>query len=603
MNEKKKTLIAMAVLVALGYGLFLKNSTGLSVGNSSDITEEEILEHIIFLSEDNMKGRYPGTRESRDVISYIANEWRSVGVKPAGDNCSYVQPFDIADGVEIGKETSFSIDGAELILGVDFTPLAFSGNGDFSSKALFAGYGFNMDKEKKWNDYDGLDVSGKWVIVMRGGPEQIHPHSIYASHASLNQKMMVARDFGASGIIFVSQESDAGLVAFGHSTSQSKGSIPAIHLSNEMANQLFRPHGHSIASIQEKMDTSLKSVQFEMNNLELSAHIDLKEKTIRGGNVVGMIRGRDRDLRDEYIVLGAHFDHLGMGGHHTGSRKKDTTAVHNGADDNASGTAGILELSQKLFAHRNKLKRSVLFIAFDAEEKGLLGSKHFIENPTVSKENIVAMLNLDMVGRLDDSTLNVGAIGTSPFFEPLIDSLANDIEMAIGKSFSGYGPSDHASFYVNDIPVLFFFSGFHHQYHLPEDDWTLINAKGEKDILNFVYDVSIALNRVSERPLFTEAGPKEPPKRRRTGGVTLGIIPAYGGGSSDEGMAIDGVSTKDGPAGKAGMKKGDVLIEINGKKLLNIHEYMGRMGELKKGQKITVKVLRHGKTLTLDVQL
>lgn len=603
MNEMKKTLIAMGAILLLGYGLFLQNESGLRSTRNPEITEQEILDHIIFLSEDNMKGRYPGTRESKDVISYIANEWRSIGVKPAGDNGSFVQPFDIPGGVEIGNQTSLSADGAGLILDVDFKPLSFSGNGDFSAKAVFAGYGFQMEEDKQWNDYDGLDVTGKWVVVMRGGPEQIHPHSIYAAHASLEKKMMVARDQGAGGIIFVSQETDTSLVPFGFTSALSKGSIPAVHLSNEMANQLFRPHGQSISSIQKTMDSTLKPVRFEMDNIKLTAHIDLKEKIIRGGNVVGMIRGRDRELRDEYIVLGAHFDHLGMGGPHTGSRNKDTVAVHNGADDNASGTSGILELSEKLYANRSKLKRSVLFIGFDAEEMGLLGSKHFVENSTVPIENIAAMFNLDMIGRLDDSTLNVGAIGTSPFFEPLIDSLSNEVEMSIGKSYSGYGPSDHASFYVNDIPVLFFFSGFHHQYHLPEDDWNLINAKGEKDILNLVYDITMKLNRLDERPLFTEAGPKEPPKRRRTGGVTLGIIPAYGGTGTEEGMAIDGVSSKDGPAGKAGMKKGDILIEINGKKLLNIREYMGRMGELKKGQKITVKVLRNGKPLVLDVQL
>jgi len=602
MKIQKNNLVLIGFILTIIVLVLMKKQSGIDPGNSK-ILESEIIEHIQFLSDDSRKGRYPGTNESKDAISYIIDHWKAIGLKPGGIDGGFTQPFDISEGTEIGEMTSLKIGEDRLNPAIDFIPMPFSGNGSFSGSAVFAGYGFNMSEEPNWDDYSNIDVNGKWVMVMVDAPEQVHPHSPYFGHASLNKKMMVARDHNALGIIFISKDENRELPNFDHTAASSTKSIPAIQLSGEAANTLLKPFGQSIASIQEIMDSSLETIQFELDDILISTMIELEEKTIQGNNVVGIIRGNDPVLKDEFIVLGAHFDHLGMGGAHTGSRKRDTTAVHNGADDNASGTSGILELSHKLYENRKSLKRSIAFVAFDAEEKGLLGSKYFIENSkVVSPEDISTMINLDMVGRLRDSTIMVGAVGTSPSFEPLLDNLFAESDLSFTKSMEGYGPSDHSSFYVKDVPVLFFFTGAHSEYHLPEDDWELINTHGEKLILDFVYNLTMILNTNNKRPIFSEAGPKEAPKGRRIRGVTLGIIPSYGGGSK-EGMKIDGVTSQESPAGKAGMIKGDVIIEINGKSVLNIREYMGRMGELKKGQKIKVKVLRNNKTIEMDVQL
>jgi membrane-associated protease RseP (regulator of RpoE activity) len=291
-------------------------------------------------------------------------------------------------------------------------------------------------------------------------------------------------------------------------------------------------------------------------------------------------------------------DHLGYGGDGSGSLRPDVNAIHNGADDNASGTAGLLELAEKLAA--KPLKRDVLFIAFDAEEKGLLGSKHFVDNPVVNLENVVTMLNLDMIGRLKDSTLTVGGTGTSPLFEPILDSLQKKHKLNIAYSKEGFGPSDHSSFYAKDIPVLFFFTGTHEDYHKPSDDWEKINANGEQKILELVYDVTTLVGALEEKPLFTTAGPKKRPQGRRGFKVTFGIIPSYGSGGP--GLKIDGVRP-DGPAETAGIIGGDTLIEIGGKDVQDIYDYMHRLGELKKGQSVDVKVKRGEETLSFTVNL
>jgi len=601
MNKNTNSLYAYILIAFLGWALIqMKNSGTYQSGSSPSITENDIMDHIRYLSHKDRVGRYPGTRGSKDVISYLIRQFKSFGVKPGGVNGSFVQPFNITDGIELGKNNSMTVNGDSLVPGHDYTPLWFSGNETISASAVFAGYGFAIDeKELKWNDYSGLDVAGKWVIVMRHSPERNNQHSLYAQHSGFHKKMLVARDNGAIGIIYVSQVEDDDLYPMKYRAGFSNAGIPAIHLSNEMADKLFKGVWRNRNDIQKIMNKSLKTVSFKLP-VTINASVELNPIHARGANVVGLIQSGNRKYRNEYIVVGAHFDHLGMGGAGTGSRKPDTTAIHSGADDNASGTSGLLEIAHKLVSQKSRLKRSVILVGFDAEEKGLLGAKYFVENPLIDLHNIVTMINLDMIGRMKDSSITVGGVGTSPIFEPLIKKESIGRNFTINMTKPGYGPSDHAAFYTNDIPVLFFFTGFHSEYHTPDDTWKLINLKGEKDILDLVYDITFHLSRIPERPEFTEAGPKEGRIQRNIKfRVTFGIVPSYG--STKKGLEVDGISKADGPAAKAGIVKGDVIKSIDGKSINDIYEFMDRLEELEPGMTIKVLIDRNGSELELPV--
>ena len=599
MNETTRTLYIFILIIFLGLAMILMKKLS---NSSPEITENEIMDHIRYLSDEKRAGRYPGSRESKDVISYLIRNLKSYGVKPGGKNGSYIQPFNIIDGIELGGGNNLIIGSDSLFVGDDFVPLWFSGNGTVSAKAVFAGYGFDIDKDDlKWDDYAELNVKDKWVIVMRHSPERNNRYSAYAAHSGLHKKMLVARDKGALAIIFVSQIEDEALYPLRYIAGYTNAGIPAIHLANKVADRLFKSTGWSIETIQKTMNRSLESISFEVPDLTIFAEVELKLMEVRASNVVGIIQSGNREFRDEYIAIGAHFDHVGMGGPGTGSRKPDTLAIHQGADDNASGTAGLLEIAQKLAARKSRLKRSILLLGFDAEEKGLLGSKYFVEHSSINLDNVITMLNLDMIGRMKDSTATAGGVGTSPIFEPLLDSLSDGRDFTLKMTRPGYGPSDHAAFYENNIPVLFFFTGLHDEYHTPEDTWRLINPKGEKDLLDLVYDLTFHLARKIQRPEFAEAGPRQGQMRRNTRfKVTFGIMPSYG--SIKEGLEVDGISNKDGPAATAGIKKGDLIKSINGKNIKDIYEFMDRLGELEPGMTIPVIVERNGSLLELSVE-
>ena len=602
MTENKSLLSTILVIIIVGLCFFWFRQAGPGLNGTSDISEKDIMEHIRFLSDDKRAGRYPGTRGSKDVIAYLINQLKSYGVQPAGEGSSFKQTFSILDSVKIGRNNSLKINDRPLNIEKDYIPLWFSGNSSVSAEVVFAGYGINLITDSLvWNDYKDLNVDGKWVMVMRHSPERENPHSIYAPHSDLHKKMIEARDRGAAGIIFISQVEDSTLIPFKYIPGYSKSGIPAIQIDNEVADDILNSVGSSRKIIQDKMNNNLKPESFKISNIKISANVELKNIYSRAANVIGKIVSRNHKYRDEYVIIGAHFDHLGYGGPGSGSLKPDTNAIHNGANDNASGTAGLIELAHKLQNNRQLLKRSILLIGFDAEERGLLGSKYFIQNPTVEKSNIVTMINMDMIGKMKDSTVVIGGVGTSPIFEKILDSLSIDSGLKFEFNQAGYGPSDHASFYSENIPVLFFFTGdYDNNYHLPEDDWQSINLKGERQILNVIHNLVIDISRQNLKPSFTLAGPKKQQTQRNNNKIKLGIIPHYGG--TIDGLKIDKIYDPNGPAARAGIRSGDIIKSINKKPVKDIYEYMKRIKDLKKGQSVSMDIKRDGRIIMLTVR-
>lgn len=585
-------LLSLTILV----GCSNLQNTKQTLSSNSEISEADLLNHIKFLSSDERMGRYPGSKGSEDAIDYIVKYFKTNKLSPAGEN-GYLQPFEFITGINLGGQNHLSIQDKHFIVNEDFVPLEFSSNGKIEGNLVFAGYGFTINDSVSWNDYNGIDVEGKWVLIFRGGPGGDHPHSDYVNHIPLRKKAMLARDQKAAGIIFVNQAGETDqLIPLKHSPNSTAIGLPVLQISRKIADQLVSAQ---LNMLQTKLDEKKQPQSYSLN-IQISAEVELEKQIVNVPNVIGIVPGSDPVLRDEYIILGAHFDHLGFGGQGTGSLAPDSSAIHNGADDNASGTAGILELSKKLSSNRKNLKRSILLMAYNAEEQGLLGSKYYVNNPTVSLSATAAMINMDMIGRMSEGKVIVGGTGTSPEFETILNETNKDHGIHLKMSQEGYGPSDHASFYVNNIPVLFFFTGTHMDYHKPSDDWQNINVAGQKQIVDLIYDLTIKLSNQATKPLFSQAGPKTPTQTRRSFKVTFGVIPSYG--SDAEGMEIDGAK-KEGPAGKAGMQKGDVITSIGGKEIKNIYDYMYRLEELKPGETVEVKVLRAGKKLTLKINL
>lgn len=591
---KKHLHLVLLLSILSGYSQAPNQKVNLK--SNSEITVGELLEHIKYLSDDNREGRYPGSRGSQDVVDYIVENFKSDKLEPAGTK-GFLQPFEFITGITLGQQNSLTVAAINYSPGMDYIPLEFSSSGKFAGDIVFAGYGFSIDDSIQWNDYHGIDSEEKWVLIFRGAPDGDHPHSDFAKHTPLRKKAMLARDHKAAGVLFVNPAGATDeLMPLKHSPNSTAIGIPVLQISRKIADQLV---GKKLEELQNSLNDQGQPQSFFLDK-HIAAEVNLVKEIIDVPNVIGLIPGADPELKNEYIVIGAHFDHLGFGGEGAGSLTPDSNAIHNGADDNASGTAGILELAEKLSGNRNELKRSILLMAYNAEEEGLLGSKHFVNNPTVDLSSVASMINMDMIGRMSEGKITIGGTGTSPEFESILNEANKSYGLHLKMSPEGYGPSDHASFYVNDVPVLFFFTGTHTDYHKPSDDWQHINAEGEKKIVDLIYDVTLRLSNWDEKLVFTEAGPKEATQTRRSFKVTFGVIPSYG--SDAEGLEIDGAK-KEGPAGKAGMKKGDVITSIGGKEIKNIYDYMYRLAELKPGETVEVKVLRGTKELTLKVNL
>lgn len=573
-----------------------------SCSGKPDVTTGELLTHVRYLSSDSLKGRQAGMPGDSLSAEYIKNELVSYGLAPlSGDG---LQRFKVTSRIVPGEENSFSINEKTYTPEKDFTPLAFTSNADLQSEVLFVGYGFNINNDSlKWNDYKGIDVKGKWVLIIRADPEPDKSVSPFIPFSGDRDKALLAKDMGAAGVLMVSgpafdpQDTFESLNSSDYSVD-----IPVIRIKRDVANDILAKAKTTVANLEKKLNDTRKPASLATGVMvKAKAEIIIEKNNTR--NVVMLLPGQDELFKNEYIIIGAHFDHLGMGGPGSSSRAVDTVAVHHGADDNASGVAMMLELAEK-FAHtKGSHKRSIIFIAFTGEELGLLGSKYFTENPGIDLSKVNAMINLDMVGRLTDSTsLQIAGVGTAEGFKDFV--IANSDTSIIKFSFSneGYGPSDHSSFYGKNIPVLFYSTGAHLDYHTPSDTYDKINYKGMVAISKIVFDIVEKLANSSERLNFMESGPKvEAGRAMRRKSVTLGIMPDFAGNVKN-GLRADFV-TPGKPAAMGGMKKGDIITSINGKTVNNIQDYMFRMGQLKHGQTISVEVLRNNRKEVLLIQL
>jgi aminopeptidase YwaD len=596
--NKRSTLRQIIQTLPLVLAVFIY-----SCQSHRQVTAKELEDHIKYLSSDSLRGRLTGSPGDSLAAVYIKNKLASYGFIPL--NGDGFQRYKVTKKLVPGSNNSLSAGGISYIAEKDFIPFAFSSNSALESEVVFAGYGFNISNDSlKWNDYENTDVRGKWILILRGDPEPDNTMSPFIPVSADRDKALLAKDMGAAGVLMVSGPVFEPQDTFDVLTSSDyyPVGLPVFRIKRAVADNILSKSKISVAALEKKLNDTRKPFSFATKVI-VNGNAEVVREMANTRNVVMVLPGEDPQLKNEYIILGAHFDHLGMGGPGSGSRALDTIGIHHGADDNASGVAMMLELAEKFAKTKGSHKRSIICISFSGEEEGLLGSKHFTDDPGIDLSKVNAMINMDMVGRLNDANnLQIGGVGTAAGLKDLVLENSDTSIIKLSLSEEGYGPSDHSSFYGKNIPVLFYFTGAHMDYHTPTDTWDKINYKGMVEISALIFKVAEDLALENSRLQFKEAGPKAEVNRypgRR--GVTLGIMPDFAGVIKN-GLRADFV-TPGKPAALGGMKKGDIITAINGKTVNNIQDYMFRMGQLKHGQTISVEVLRDDKKDVLLIQL
>ncbi len=571
---------------------------GISVAQNQhnpEITAPEIQDHINYLASDELQGRMTGTPELYKAADYLKNEFVSYGLKPMFDG-SYFQEFPFIRKVEAGNKNQLSLSNLsskELLLNKDYIPLAFSDNLNINGDLVFAGYGISA-KDLNYDDYANVDVKDKIVIVFRNHPDMKNAHSKFEQFSSLRYKTTNARDKGAKGIIFINtnDKPEDPLIELKYDNAAKISDIAVLQVKRSLLNSL------NLNNLQNQIDSTLSPESFLIEpKITASITTDVNEVKGTSVNVGAYVEPKVDKYPNEYLVIGAHFDHLGWG--EQNSLYVGEPMIHNGADDNASGTSGLLELAEKFASASYKIDRKILFVAFSGEELGLLGSAYLVNHFPLPIENAVAMLNMDMVGRLNDKNdLIVYGTGTSSNWKSLLDE-KNDYDFNLTFNDEGFGPSDQSSFYGKKIPVLFFFTGTHSDYHKPSDDADKINSNGEAKVVKYVYDIATAIVNAPSKPDYVSVERKD---TGRMGGsrVYVGTVPDFAG--DVDGYKLGGV-TDGSPAAKAGLKAGDIIIQFGDKKISNIYDFTYALGNYVPGDKVNVLVKRGEEELKFEIEL
>ncbi len=535
------------------FTIFYGCTTVKKAAQSHTFLENKLRSHVQYLADDKLEGRRTGTPGEALAAEYIVKQFKEIGLSPKGTE-AFLQPFWINDGKEIEPATSFTINGNDLVAGTDFFPFAFSENGAIETTPSIA----------------VQEAEEPWFFDLKETLEEnsSNPHFDLGDYIRTNVKK--ARDRGAAAVILYNTSSTDDNLSFNGKDRSEKAGIPVLYITKTAA--------------QKYLSDAAASIDVKLN-------VQLADKKRKGINVVGYIDNNAATT----VVLGAHFDHLGYGEDGNSMIRTGEKLIHNGADDNASGTAALIELARTLKVAKAK-NNNYLFIAFSGEELGLYGSKYFTDNPTVDIAAVNYMINLDMVGRLNDSskTVTIGGYGTSPVWSTVI---ANTPALTIKIDSSGTGPSDHTSFYRKDIPVLFYFTGLHTDYHKPSDDADKINYAGARHIVQHILSV---INATDTKPklAFTKTREVQTTTSARFS-VSLGIMPDYT--FSGAGVRADGIS-EGRAAQKAGMKAGDIIIQLGDHPVSDVETYMRALSKFKKGDRTTVIFRRGSETLEAPVE-
>ena len=661
-----------------------------------DLVEQNLRKHVSYLASDNLEGRRTGEKGATSAAGYVANMFANYKLKGGfaeKGKVNFLQPFPYTTAITLGAENRLMLttpsNNRVAELHADWMPFGASPNANLSNvETVFAGYGI-VSSEANRNDYAGKNVTGKAVFAFDGSPEKDNPHNITARF-NIHAKAKIAKDKGAAALILISRETNFSSdkqTKLDYDPTLGETAVPVVIVSRSV--------GAMMLGGEEELKKAEKGETLAPNNLKTLIKVNLNKKSGQSYNVIGILEGTDAILKNEAIVIGAHYDHLGFGG--AGSLAANSTEIHHGADDNASGVAALIELARKFSAAKNN-KRTLIFIAFGGEEEGLLGSKYYVNNPVFPLENTAAMINMDMVGRLNQNKLTIGGIGTASEWKSLVEEFNKklfpqvsaedekfkasiekalrdkgfqDIEIEVKNGLAtlrgtveetklaevmqivyeirpprilnqlivqkkdssqkqqnpsvvfaekarsgdwlnsinpkpfnlqlnedGFGPSDHSSFYGKKIPVLFFFTGTHLDYHKPTDTAEKINYAGLSQITTYVSEIVKAVDLNPKKPTYTVAKSSGMSGGRTGFNVSLGTIPSYA--ESNDGLILDGVRDNS-PAAKAGIKAGDKIIKLAGKEIRNVSDYTVVLGEMKAETEYEIVVMRGNEKLSLKI--
>jgi Zn-dependent M28 family amino/carboxypeptidase len=590
-------------------GLLILASAAFGAGESLP-DAARLLGWVRDLAAPAMDGRAAGTPGADRAAQYLGDHFRRIGLRPLGENGTYLQPFSVLTRVRLGADNRLEVStpgtAARLFNpGADFLPFTFSDDGEAAGDVVFAGYGITAPP-LGYDDYAGLDARGKVVLVMTGEPQEQNPQGPFRPpehfhYTELRHKILNAREHGAAAVVVV--ETPARPVDAPRSI---RGTTPAwgifaVSATRAVADALLAPAGLGLAALRAEIDRQLAPQSRLLPGVTARVRIALVREQGRTANVIGLLPGTDPALRDEVVVVGAHYDHLGRGSPFS-LAAAETDDVHPGADDNASGTATVLGLAEA-FTRAGGTRRSLVFVAFSGEELGLLGSTHYVRQPPVPIERTVAMVNFDMVGRMRDDQLYVMGVDTGQGLRALVEQAAAGLAVKLSLRGDGVGPSDHTAFVNRDRPVAFFFTGTHGDYHRPSDTADKINADGMRKVLEVAYRTVAALADRPDRLTFVRVAPTAPPSGRGAGGYGpyFGSVPDFGE-NPVPGVRLSGVRPGS-PAERAGLQAGDVIVRFGGVSIRTLDDFTFVLRTRRAGDTVEVTVVRDGVERTLQATL